>query len=71
MDLQCCNYCHLPNGFSSKLQSSMTVFHHKFDRMQTLPNMRKCTLGQWQNQEKSNRQEKVGFWPMDELIHHP
>ena len=28
-DLQCCNYCHLPSNFSSKLQSSMTIFHHK------------------------------------------
>ena len=29
IDLQCCNYCHLPNDFSSKFQSTMTIFHHK------------------------------------------
>ena len=29
IDLQCCNYCHLPGEFSSNFQSSMTIFHHK------------------------------------------
>ena len=29
IDLQCCDYCHLPSDFSSKFQSSMTIFHHK------------------------------------------
>ena len=29
IDLQCCNYCHLPSDFASKLQSSMTISHHK------------------------------------------
>ena len=29
IDTQCCNYCHLPSDFSSKFQSSMTIFHHK------------------------------------------
>ena len=29
IDLQCCNYRHLPSNFSTKLQSSMTIFHHK------------------------------------------
>ena len=29
MHLQCCNYCCLLSGFSSKLESSMTIFHHK------------------------------------------
>ena len=29
IDLQCCNYCHLPNDFSSKFQASMTIFHHE------------------------------------------
>ena len=30
--LECCNSCHLPSGFSSKFQSSMTIFHHKLMR---------------------------------------
>ena len=29
VDLQCCNYCHFPIDFSSKFQSSMTIFLHK------------------------------------------
>ena len=29
IDLQCCNYCHLPSYFASKFLSSMIVFHHK------------------------------------------
>ena len=29
LDLQCCNYCHLPNNVSSKFQSNMTIFHHR------------------------------------------
>ena len=29
IDLQCCNYCHLPSDFLSKFQSSMTIFHYK------------------------------------------
>jgi hypothetical protein len=29
LDLQCCNYYHLPNYFTSKFQSCMTMFHHK------------------------------------------
>ena len=29
IDLQCCNYCHLPSDFSFKFQSSMTIFHPK------------------------------------------
>ena len=29
IDLPCCNYCHLPSDFSSKFQSSRTIFHHK------------------------------------------
>ena len=27
IDLQCCNYCHLPRDFSSNFHSSMTTFH--------------------------------------------
>ena len=30
IDLQCCNYCHLPSdNVSSRFQSSMTIFQHK------------------------------------------
>ena len=29
MDLQCCIDCLLPSDFSSKILSSMIVFHHK------------------------------------------
>ena len=29
IDLYCCDYCHLPSEFSSKFQSSMTIFQHK------------------------------------------
>ena len=29
IDLWCCNYYHLPSDFSSKFQSSMTMFYHK------------------------------------------
>ena len=29
IDLQCHNYCHLPCDFSSNIQSSITIFHHK------------------------------------------
>ena len=29
VNLQCCNYCYLPSDVSSKLQSPMTIFHHK------------------------------------------
>ena len=39
IDLQCCNYCHLPSGFSPNFQSSMTIFHHKnvgFDKLMNL-----------------------------------
>ena len=32
VDLQCCNYCHLPSKFLSKFQSSVTIFHHKLLR---------------------------------------
>ena len=29
VELQCCNYYHLPIGFPSKSESSMTIVHHK------------------------------------------
>ena len=29
IDLHCCNYCHLPTGFSSNCQSPVTKFHQK------------------------------------------
>ena len=29
IDLQCCNYYHLPSDSPSEFQSSMTIFHHK------------------------------------------
>ena len=29
IDLQCCNYSHLPIDFSCKFQSSVTILHHK------------------------------------------
>ena len=43
MDLQCCNYCHLPSHFPSKLQSFTIVFHHK------LVTRERQGIGQWMN----------------------
>lgn len=36
IDLQCCEFCRLLHIFSSKFQSSVTMFHHV--RMQIIPN---------------------------------
>ena len=42
MDLQCCNYCHVPSDFSSRFQSSMTIYLHKLLA-------RRQGFGQWTN----------------------
>ena len=38
MSSQCCKYCHFLSDFSSKFQSSITIFHHKFVWLQIMPN---------------------------------
>ena len=43
IDSQCYNHCHLPSNFSSKFQSSMTMFHHK------CADKRMQGFGQWMN----------------------
>ena len=39
-----CKYYHLPSDFSSKFQSTTTIIHYKFVRMQIIPNMREFYL---------------------------
>ena len=53
--------------FRLQISQETTTLHYM---EQTLKQTR-SPLGWRQNQEKSSRQEKVGLWPMDELIHHP
>ena len=37
IDLYCSNYCHLLSELSLKFQSSMTIIHYMYVRMQNIP----------------------------------
>ena len=74
IDIQWCNYWHLPSEFSSKFKSSMTIFRHKLmtGEGRVLANEMKSILkSQKPKRLRGLEVHQDGFKPMDEIIHHP